>query len=296
MATRRQAWLTLGDVALPLDDAGAGYACTELDLGYPEVREVSHNRPDFDGADDQTALFGPRSVTMTVVAWRGGAQELDDIVSLFTPFLSVRARPVLHLTEQSSTDREKLITLRAQAMGSPMTPPYTRVLNMSFVAADPYLYDATARQVAAWSGSTSPPGRTYDLTFDRWYPPGGGAPVTGYIINGGDVVAFPTFRIFGPVSEPTLSLVGQRGPNFSMQFRAGFEVDQGHHVAIDTAERTALVDGDPARPVLSQVIWGAQGLVWPALLPLVRYEMHLSGENTSGVTQVIATWREGFLS
>ena len=71
-----------------------GYFCKELDLGYPGVREVSNNRPDQDGVDDRTSLFGPRSRSpANITAVPAGRHSIDQAASLFAPFMNPAARP-----------------------------------------------------------------------------------------------------------------------------------------------------------------------------------------------------------
>src|SRR5215471_4422983 len=54
----RRAWLVLGTDSLALEDDAAGYYTTELDLGYPEVRDGPVNdRPGRDGTDDRVRLM-----------------------------------------------------------------------------------------------------------------------------------------------------------------------------------------------------------------------------------------------
>lgn len=56
----RKAWLTLGSTLINLEDPTQGYFCTQLDLGFPSVREVTNNKPDQDGTDDRTRFMGSR--------------------------------------------------------------------------------------------------------------------------------------------------------------------------------------------------------------------------------------------
>ena len=80
----RTAWLTLGALTLPLEDESRGYYCTQLDLGYPEVRDVTTNRPDQNGIDDRTQYFGSRLVSANILAQE---PPVDDVAAVFAPFM-----------------------------------------------------------------------------------------------------------------------------------------------------------------------------------------------------------------
>ena len=45
MVCVRTAWLELNGATMPLEDEDAGYFCTELDVGWPDVRAVTTSKP-----------------------------------------------------------------------------------------------------------------------------------------------------------------------------------------------------------------------------------------------------------
>ena len=97
MVCVRRAWLVLGASTLALEDTDAGYYCTELNLGYPDVREVVENRPaPLDGTVDRTALFGSRAVSANITGQSGHGMTADQIATLFAPWMLPAQRVQLH--------------------------------------------------------------------------------------------------------------------------------------------------------------------------------------------------------
>jgi hypothetical protein len=300
MATKRQAWLYMDGAKLPLDDYEAGYAMLELDLGYPDVRDVTNNRPVQHGIDDQTRYFGGRVVTAKITAWPGGKVALDDIPEIFLRYMRPGVRPELHYTTISDAGRERVIVLRASAFASPLPSPHKREMSLSWVAPDPLIKDAEVRTAISWAGSSAPPGRSYPLNFNRIYPPGSGASTTAYIICNGDVPVPPLMRFYGPATGPrvdTKALVIDNAdpPVFVGQivFKPSFTIEAGQWVDIDCRDHSAMLNG--SEPVLDQIVFS--GTQWPLLYPSpYTNEVTCSGGTTSGITQVQIIWQDLYLS
>ena len=295
MTCVRRAWLVSGGVTLPLEDEAAGYACTELDLGYPEVREVTNNRPDQDGIDDRTTLMGSRAVTANITTVSGGSDTPDTVATLFAPFMLPSLRPELHYVLDRPGAPERYLVVRAAGYSWPISGASSREVHLSWVASDPIMRDPTVHTAAAYAGSgAAGGGRTYPLTFNRTYPTGGGSPSTGTISSAGDVPIRPRLRIYGPITTPVVTLqVSAPATTYRVVFVTGFRIDTGHWVDVDTAAKTAFTDAGLS--VMSSIDWSTSA--WPVLptLPAVTY-LSLAGTTTSAVTQVVATWSDGYLT
>jgi hypothetical protein len=294
----RRAWLVMGTRTLELEDDLAGYACTELNLGYPEVREVSSNRPDADGTDDRTSLMGARAVSANIRAY-GGAATPDEIGALFAPFMLPSARPELHYVLDRPGTPERMCTVRASGYAWPITGKRDRDIQLGWVASDPVMRDPAARSSVSRSGSTTIPGRAYPLHFNRIYPVGGGAATTGEIVSPGDVPVRPLVRIFGPITDPRVDLQvmdpAEPLATYSLAFVAGFRIDAGEWVDVDTDRKTVFRNSDPTQSAMADMDW--QTSTWPVLppSPALTY-LNLYGDSTSGVTQAEATWTDGYLT
>ena len=295
----RRAWLVMGTRTLELEDDAAGYAATELDLGFPEVREVVSPRPGADGVDDRTTLMGSRAISANVRALAGGTLKPDEVATIFAPFMLPSARPELHYVLDRAGEPERMAVVRSSGYGWPLTGAAKREVHLSWIAADPIMRDPATRSSSSRSGSTTIPGRTYTFRPNRLYPVGGGAATTGEIQTPGDVPARPLFRIFGPITDPVLDVqvMDPLEPlaAYAISFVPGTRIDAGHWLDVDTDRRTALRDSDPLVSAMAEIDW--QDSTWPIIppAPAVAY-MTLSGDSTSGVTQAEAIWTDGYLT
>jgi hypothetical protein len=291
-----RAWLTLGTLTMPLEDEDGRWFMTELDLGYPEVREVVNNRPDQDGVDDRTAFFGARAVSASVTAVAWGPAKIDDVASRFAPFMVPSARPVLHYVLDRPGAPERILTVRAANYGFVVDNPDRRDIHLQWIAADPIVRDPTVKTVTAWAGSSTGAGRAYNLTFPRTYPTGGGGGGTLGIAHPlGDLAVRPLLRIYGPVTAPRIFFSPSRGM-FSML--STMTISTGQYVEVDCAAHTAWLNGDHTQNLLSQVNWtdiGANG-GWPLMPPGVDTYVQMLGSSTGAVTQVQVSWQDRYLS
>jgi hypothetical protein len=276
-----------------LEDETQGYFCESLDLGFPAVREVVNNRPDQDGTFDRTALMGSRQVSASIVALAGAGARIDQVAAMFAPFMSPAARPELHYVLDRDDAPERVLTVRAAGYSWPIVGASTRAIQLQFVAPDPIARDLDTDTATAWAGVAGPSGRTYPLTFPRHYPAGGGGAVTGQIVTTGDVDAFPVLTIYGPITGAQVAINGPSDA-FLVPFVAGYTIGAGQFVVVDTKAKTALVGGDPSQSVITQIDWA--NVAWPAIAPDVTYFLSLTGSGTTGVSQVVATWRDGYLT
>jgi hypothetical protein len=293
----RAAWLELGSNILQLEDSSKGYFCESLDLGYPAVRDVTSNRPDQMGIDDRTSLFGARVITADIKALAGAGAQIDDVASDFGPFMNPASRPILHYVLDRPGYPERTVVVRASGYQWEVAGPSVREIHLSWVAADPIMRDATIKTATAWAGSGSVGGRLYNLTFNRGYAAGGSSPTLAPISPAGDVGVRPLFRIYGPATTPQIIwyLYNPFGQNGSIRMVAGYQVFANHYLEIDSATKTAYVDGDVNQPAMASIDW--QNTAWPLIGPAPGYAtMQLAATSTSAITQVQAIWRDGYLT
>jgi hypothetical protein len=294
----RTAWLDLygdGTVTMPLENPAGGWFCSSLDLGYPASREVTANRPDQDGVDDRTRYMGGRVVSANISALAGAGARIDDVADNFGPYMIPSARPVLHYVLDRPGAAERTLTLRGSGYAWAVAGAYQRDIQLQWLAADPVARDPATHVVTAWMGSPGAAGRTYPLTFNRAYPPAGGAPITGIISSPGDIAVRPLLRIYGPVTAPDIRLVPSVGPAYDVRFVAGFTVAGGDWVDVDTANKTAYIRGDPTRNAVTSIDW--VNTTWPVLpVAPAQTTMNMTGSGASSVTQVQAIWNDGYLT
>jgi hypothetical protein len=285
--------LTLRDLSVDLEDhAGGRWWCSSLDLGYPDVREVTNNRPDAHGIDDRTQFFGQRVVSADLSTATSAGAQIDAVASSFGPFMVPSERPVLHYVLDVPGAPERTMQLRAAGYGWKVEGAYTRDIHLQWIAADPVAYGAELRSATAFVGG-SVPGRTYDLTFPRTYPPAAGAGIA-VIRSDGDVPVQPLLRIWGPVTGPRVTIRTPAGTTFVVGFVTPFAIGAGAFVDVDTKQRTAYYNGDPNEPALTSLDWTT--LEWPILPVHVDNALTLTGSGATSTTQVQAIWHDGFLA
>jgi hypothetical protein len=298
----RAAWLTLGARTIELDNPDGGWFCTSLDLGAPQVRENTYAVPMADGLIDLTQYLGGRVVVAEITTLVGAGAQIDAVAASFAPFMVPSARPVLHYILDRPGAAERTMTLRPSTTGYAwqIAGASERDIKLSWLAADPAAYDPTTQHAYAWSGAVASGGRTYNLTYPRTYPGGGGAVVNANVRSYGDLAVRPFLQIYGPITNPRVNLTSQvTGRAYNVNFLAGFRIDVGHRVDIDCAAHTAYVDGDLTQSALGNLdwstLWASNG--WPLLtVDPDWWVLHLAGDSTSNVSQCVASWRDAFLS
>jgi hypothetical protein len=294
----RTAWLELsGYPNLYLEDVTQGYFCSSLDLGYPVVRDVVDNRPDQDGFDDRTQYMGARTITATIDALTGAGARIDAVATLFAPYMVPSARPVLHYVLDRPGVAERTIVMRAANYDWPIAGGDQREVALQWIG-HPIARDPALQSAVAFAGASTGVGRTYPLTFNRVYPTGGGSASTGRISSLADQPIRPVFTIYGPITNPqitsSIAVPGGGGYGQGIYTVAGYSIAAGHFLQIDTATKTVLYDGDPAQPQGSALDWSRTAFPVYPTGGLVSF-FYLTGQTTTGVSQAVATWHDGYL-
>lgn len=298
----RRAWLTYGGRTLPLEDTDAGYVCKELNLGWPEVREVVNNRPDADGIDDRTQYFGSRAVSASILASEQlGAVSVDEVAASFGYFMSPAIRPELHYVLERPGNPERVLVVRGSGYTWPIDGGGKREVQLQWIAADPVARDATVKTANAWAGSASPAGRSYNLTFNRVYPPGSGSSTVATVLTVGEVPVSPLLRVYGPATSPEVysdayDAGGGQVARYQILWKPGVVIDAGTFVEVDCARHTATLNGDPTQPVLDRILWTESQWVVFHPAPSTNALWMAGGSTASGITQVEAIWRDGWLT
>jgi hypothetical protein len=244
---------SLGDLALTCEN---GYVVTSFQLGSPAVREVVHERALADGTVDDTLYVGARAVTVAMTLDQRVA-PLQTLLDRITPYVSPRRRPTLIWTlPGSETERRALIVRGVDApfvLERPKFPPVV----CQWVAPEGLI--TSVERTCEWiqPSSDDVDGRTYDecalvpspdrvesatttgRCYDRTYPPA--QPRGGRnIVNAGNEVAEWTAAIFGPITNPTITVNG-------VVVTVATTLALGESAVIDTRERTILRNGDPTQ-------------------------------------------------
>lgn len=303
MVCVRRAWLELGALVVQLHDESKGYYVAELDLGSPEVREVTSPRPDKNGVDDRTLFMGGRVVSVTVVAVASAGAQIDQVAAQFGPFMVPAARPILHYVLDRPGAPERTIALRAQSYDWKVDNDYQRDIQLAWMAPDPVVHDVTVQSITVSPATdTGELGRTYNEVPPRTYPPGEPAPAAGAnAYNAGDVAVYPTIRINGPVTNPNVTTSDSSAggkQSGRVPFTGGLVIDAGKYVLVDCANRVAYRDGDPALDVTSFINWSGMQANggWPLFQARHNHWCGMLGSSTTPATNAVLSWSNGYLS
>jgi hypothetical protein len=115
------------------------------------------------------------------------------------------------------------------------------IVAASFIGVNGVIESPTLSKILIDPGEDVELGRTYDLEFDRVYPPTGGIG-SRLIVNSGNEVADWTATIFGPAVNPTLTV---NGIDISFNRNGGLTLQPNESVTISTQNRTVLLNNDP---------------------------------------------------
>jgi Siphovirus-type tail component, C-terminal domain len=244
----------LSDVGLGVLELGCDpYVVTSLQVGSPEVREVVRYRALADGTLDDTRYLGARAITMSIrfkdkllrpCGPNGENPSMQSLIDQLSPYMSVRRRPTLTWQLPGSTELRAAV-VRGVNWGWAVEGPKAQTIVPQWIVPSG---EITAGGPDALHCENIKPtvdveaGRTYDLAFDRVYPPS--EPIGGRtIINPGTAPTNWVLTIYGPVVNPSFTVHGIR---IKTDRQGGVNLPVGQSLVIDTRNRTVLLNGSVA--------------------------------------------------
>lgn len=201
--------------------------------------------------NDHGVFLGEAFYTARVVQLEARVDGFSPGDSLAVARQLMTALTLNELTELSVTDEEGTLTAAVRQEGDPLLARQGNrmVVSLSMLAPDP-------RRYGPWlTASTGLPVAGGGFVLPITLPvSSGGVATSGVlsIVNDGDVDSLPVFTVAGPVNPFTIT--GDAG----RQLAFAEAVPAGRTLVIDTAARTALLDG-----VANRAVTGT----WPALRP-----------------------------
>lgn len=231
---------SLGTLDLDCED---GFVVSSFTIGYPTVRDVVINKALADGTIDTTTFVGARAVTIALRLDNTGCNgyNTQDLVDLISPYLSPRIRPTLVYTvDKNSTNPNHIRSLVLRGVDAPFTVDAPKALTLvcQWVSADSFTSALDEVCAVAVVTEAAEFGRTYDLDFDRDYPPSPPVGITLFTPNGNAPMDW-TGTITSEVTNPIATI-----NNIDIIF-TGVTLLPGQTINIDTANRTILRNNDP---------------------------------------------------
>lgn len=280
--------LVLGADTFDLMDSDNGVVVSEVDLGYPTVRDVTAALPTRDGDFDTTTLFGPRAVSITgtvVPSPRfGSRQRVLDALARYT---AAAARPQLRYAIDGDVG-QRFLNLRPAQLSGPYVHPLVSAFSVGWVAPDPIAYSVDAQLRVVLAPGVNP-GRIYPLIFPRTYPPGSGGAGTARLVNDGSYRTWPVFRIFGPCTDPSVTWLDPPGGYIGT---VGLTVAAGDWVHINTATADVWYNSDPGASRYSNLDFDR--LRWEPLRPGFT-DIRFTAASAAPPCQAEVTWRHAYL-
>lgn len=211
------------------------YILRALDLGFPEVRDVSEALPGADGEVDSTQHVGARAVTAEVVVPPGAVgvgPRVDALAGLMHP----GRRLWLHV-KRWDWPAERRILARGASFACP--PTNLRVAQLGWHCPKGLFEDVAGQQVGLSPIGSASGGTTFSLTAPFTFATGL-VPGAATIDVGGTVAAVPVVDIYGPCSNPLVRVV-----DTGEQMRLIGDVAAGDFIRLDTGARAITLNGDP---------------------------------------------------
>lgn len=269
---------------------GNGFVLSDLQIGFPAERAVVRSRALSDGILDETTFLGARSVTMSFRLDQR-VQSTQQLIDRLMPFLSPRRRPTLTWSLNDSNTSFRQLTLRGVDAPIVINGPKYRTLVCSWLSDSAFMVSPTETCGSIHPGDPPPEvGRTYNLTFDRYYdpqPPSGGF----YVVNNGTAPAQWTAELTASVVDPTITV---NGVDMEFNQNGGISLITGQTLNIDTTARTILLNNDPTLSRYDRVNfedWSWDDLLLQPGQNLVR----IQGTGFDGTTFFEICYRDTYL-
>lgn len=241
-------------------------------------------------------------------SWVGGLSSVKRVVSVDLEILSDRNTDNLTTVPKRNLSRAcamadeetplmldlgygmqpEMIFARVTALTIPTSKGYgqRQIAMLEFTASDPRRYSIQTNTATA--GIPVPlRGNTYPITYGRYAqvitPDNRGEAV---VQNIGNAPSPPTFRIVGPVRNPTITVAGEKGYRRRIQFNLNLAA--GEALVATPATGTVTVDGTARRGIAS----GA--LIEDMELPAGTSTVALGGTG-SNTAKLTVSWRDANL-
>lgn len=220
-----------------------GYVPQELNLGFPDIRDVTQKKPSANGTYDYTRHFGAAAVQVklalesTAMPVPLSDRKLEDQLR---HWLNPQRRTNLVWRQRGEDDWRKTL-IRASDGNRTINLARTQFGVLSMVFRAPKGYSESYEQFTKnlpFNGTEA--GRTYDLTFDRVYPASGTIGVVD-VENLGNTDSYPVLRLYGPATEFRVENITT---GMQLKFKTTFALLTGQFIEINLEEGTVLMGAD----------------------------------------------------
>lgn len=215
-----------------------GYCVTELQIGWPEVRDVVRPVALGDGTIDDATFYGARAVSVTFrldQRW----QKAQALLDVLYPLTSIKTTQVMAIALPGFDAASDLRYLTVKGLSAPLVvngPKYLTVTLSFRTVGTPFFSGAIECVTITPSDPGPEAGRTYDLTFDRVYA-AGNPPNSATITNLGNAPSDWNCALNGSGVNPQITV---NGTTLAFTRNGGLTLDPTDVVYIDTYSRTIV--------------------------------------------------------
>lgn len=247
----------------------------------PAPRDVSGENATDHGSWDATQFYGPRTIALeghahgTHEALHRAKHRLFAACGLGFTFRVV----------EPGFDRQAWVRRSGEILWSELSAHEGGAVarfSVPLWAGDPRVYSTTIRSASA-GFPTSSGGLTWPAT---WPATWSAVIVSGELRarNDGDQVAWPVFRIDGPVTNPSIVNVST-----GQVMHVDVVLEAGQWLTVDTGSHQVLADGDE-NASRRNLFWGD----WFGLVPGAS-TIRFGGDSAGSGAQLSASWRDTYI-
>jgi hypothetical protein len=230
----------LGTLDLGCDE---GFRVLDMTIGHPDERPVVRKRAITDGVFDDSTFVGGRSVTITIAIDDDYAPSMQ-LIDRLRAYMSPRLRTNLTYTLNDSPAEVRQLTVRGVNAPLSIRSQNPQIIVTQWFSADPVQRSPFQEYKLVTPSALTELGRSYDLTFDRSYPPSFPVGATNIINEGNHPV--PWFgRVLAQIEEPIVTVNGNQ---MIFDRGSGLILNVGETLDIDIQNRTILLNNDLATP------------------------------------------------
>jgi hypothetical protein len=217
-----------------------GVVVRSYDLGFPTIREVVSDNVDQDGTQDLTAFFGSRVVKLECsIHDTPGVTKHQLYETLKTMCLPGHQTQLL--VQCDGWAQQRVMAMRGTPASCVVSSKHATFLEASlgWVVPSGIMRSAATNEVIVAPVSATATGRSYPKSYPWSYTPG-------------SLTNTATITNAGPHSMPWVATFYGQTYNIAIVNQSTGEkmvlnvnLADGHFVRVDTAARTALIDGTP---------------------------------------------------
>ncbi len=263
-----------------------GLVLLGIDAPGPAIRAVTASRPDDDGEDDTTALYGATSCAIRALATATPAAWVDELGSYMHP----ASRPYLVVADDEWAQVRRL-RLRSENWSKPLSAeqaPTQRTILAQWRAPDGAWEAEDQATVTLNSDIASSVGFSFPITFPLALTAtsSGGSLQT---VNAGNAPAHIVARLYGPCSAPRLinDTTGE-----AITFTTDLVLSAGQYIEVSTLDKTAYLLSEVSASRLSTIDFSAN--TWWQLRPGLQ-SIRFTGTDSSTGSQAVIYYRPVWL-